>query len=932
MRDWTAELEQRLASLRLDPARAAEIIEELSEHLDQRYGELRNRGVDEAAAAALVRAELLDDDALARLMRPLRQANAPLPVVPFGAPRRHLFGDLAQDVRLAVRLFSKQLALSVIVLATLALGIGASAAMYSLLKQVILEPLPVQNPHELVSIKSPGLKPGWTWFGLAVRQGADPLFSYPMFRDLQRPQRALSALNGIAGHSDFIANATYESAPTYENGVLVSGNYFEVLKVRAALGRLIGLEDDARVGEGLVVVVSYTYWRDRLGSDPNIVGKSLTINANKLTIVGVAPESFAGVVRGYAPAVYVPLTARRLMAPDQRLDDTNRQSFWLYLFGRLAPDASREQAQAQLDALYRNILANVDAPVLQGSEQDKAKYLDGHIALEPGARGAMYTSFTASNPLTIALGVTLLVLLIVCGNVANLLLARGVSRAGEMAIRASLGADRRRLVGQLLTESTLLALLGGVLAIPVALGILRLVTTQFPRVVSGGLASAAGSGVIVFAAGMALLTVILFGLAPALFTGRSDPVRVIKAQSGQSPGGRGVARLRGLLVTTQIALSLVLLVLAGLFTQSLANVAQVTRGIDIDSVVGVTVSPALNGIKGQELEALYDRMREELAALPGVDSVTAVPLPVLLNIVFPVEVTAGGSAQQGTDGTANLDPMVSPGFFATFSIPLLAGRDFAHADADNPNVVIVNESFVRKFDLGPNALGKRLQLTNTPYAPKGPVEIVGVVGDAQHTSVKGAIAPQVYTTRPRGDTLFASRAHYVRSDLDRATVTAMIQRAMQGINPTLATGINPVANVVKAGTSNERLMSLLSATFAGLAAALAALGLYGVLAFNVAKRKRELGLRLALGASPRALRTLVLKDVAVMASIGAVIGLPAAYLVGRVAQTQLYGIAGVDALSVVTAFGVLAAVVSAATYIPARQAANVAPMEALACD
>jgi putative ABC transport system permease protein len=931
MRDWTADIEQRLASLRLDPAREAEIVEELSEHLDQRYAELRDRGGDDAAAIALVRAELLDDDTLAELMRPLRQAQAPPPVVPLGAPRRRPLGDLWQDLRLAVRMLSKQWALSFTVLATLALGIGASAAMYSLLKQVILEQLPVQNSEELVSIKSPGAKPGRPWFGLAVRQGADPLFSYPMFRDLQDRQRTLSAFSGIAGHGDFIANTSYESVPTYENGVVVSGNYFEVLKVRAALGRLIGPEDDARVDEGLVVVVSYQYWRDRLGSDPNIVGKQLTVNVTALTIVGVAPESFAGVVRGYVPAVYVPLTARWLMSPDQPRDDTNRQSFWLYLFGRLAHDATSEQAQAQLDTAYRNILVNVDGPLFQGTEGDKAKYLDGRIVLEPGARGAMYTSFTASNPLTIALAVTLLVLLIVCGNVANLLLARGVSRAGEMAIRASLGADRRRLVGQLLTESTLLALLGGMLAIPIALGILRLVTTQFPRVVSGGLASAAGSGVIAFAAGMALLTVILFGLAPALFTVRSDPARVIKTQSGQSPGGRGVARLRGLLVTTQISLSLVLLVLAGLFAQSLANVAQVTRGIDIDHVVGVTVSPALNGIKGQELDALYERMREELAALPGVDSVASAPLPILLDIVFPAGVTVD-PAQEGTDGTANVNPMVSPGFFETFSIPLLAGRDFVDADADSPNAVIVNESFVRKFDLGPNALGKTIRLANTPYVPQDPVEIVGVVGDAQTTSVKGAIAPQVYTTRPRGDTLFASRAHYVRSDLDVGTVTVMIQRAMQGINPTLATGINPVANVVKNRTSNERLMSLLSATFAALAAALAALGLYGVLAFNVAKRKRELGLRLALGASPRGLRALVLKDVALMGSIGAAIGVPAALVVGRVAQAQLYGISGVDVLSLGIAFGVLGAALLLATYFPARQASNVAPMEALRCE
>ncbi len=932
MPNWTQELEARLASLKLRPAREREIIDEISEHLELRFTELRNRGVDEREALALVRAELLHDEALADFMRPLRQAHVPAPAAPVGAPRRAPFADLWQDLRLATRMLRKQWALSLTVVATLALGIGASAAMYSLLNQVILEPLPVPEPAELVSVKAPGAKPGRAWFGLAVRQGADPLFSYPMFRDLQDEQRALSAFQGIAAHSDFIANTTYESAPTYENGVLVSGNYFDVLKVTAALGRLIGPQDDARAGEGLVAVVSHAYWRNRLASDPDVVGQSLTVNGHELTIVGVAAESFTGVVRGYEPAVYAPLTARWHLQPDQPRDDTNRQSFWLYLFARLAPGASRAQGQAQLDGVYRTVLRTVEAPLVQGSEQDKAQYLDGHIVLEPGARGQVHTSFAASNPLTIGLGVTLLMLLIVCGNVANLLLARGVSRAGEMAIRASLGADRPRLVRQLFGESALLAVIGGVLAVPIALGLLKVVTTQFPRAVSGGLSSAAGSGVVVFAAGLALLAVVLFGLAPALFTGRADPARAIKAQSNQSPGGRGVARLRGMLATGQIALSLVLLMLAGLFTQSFANVAQVTRGIDIDSVVGVTVSPALNGIKGPELDALYERMRDELEALPGIDSVTSTPLPILLGIVFPTEVTLEGVPQQGADGAANLSPMVGPGFFATFSIPLLAGRDFTAADADKPNVVILNESFVRKFGLGPNAVGKTIRLSGTPYVPQEPVEIIGVVADAQHTAVKGAIAPQVYTTRPRGDAMFASRAHYVRSELGAGTVTAMIQRAMQGINPTLAVGINPVANVVRVGTSNERLMSLLSASFAGLATVLAAMGLYGVLAFNVAKRKRELGLRLALGASPRGLRALVLKDVAVMAAIGVAIGVPAALIVGRVAQAALYGISGLDPLSVVAAVGVLSAVLVVAAWWPARQASSVAPMEALRSD
>jgi predicted permease len=815
------------------------------------------------------------------------------------------------------------------VIVLLAVGIGATSAMYSLINQVILAPLPVPEPDELVSISAPGLKPGQVLQGLAVRQGTDPLFSYPMFRDFQAGQSALAAFSGLAAHYDFIANLAHESAASYENGALVSGDYFEVLKVRPALGRLIGPQDDLRVGEGLVTVLSYAYWRDRLGADPNVIGKAVTVNGQVLTVVGVAPEGFNGMVRGFDPTLYVPLTLRWLMQPEQPRDDANRQAYWVYLFGRLKPGVSREQAEWQLDGLYRSILANVEAPLLEGvSEQEKAQYLAGRIVLEPGARGQVYTHLTASNPLTMALGVTVLVLLIVCGNVANLLLARGASRAGEMAIRAALGADRRRLVAQLLTESAVLAAIGGALSLPVAFAILQIVTTQFPRVVAGGVSAAQGSGVIVFAAGTVLAAVILFGLVPALSAGRADAAGVIKAQSAQSPGGRGVARLRNLLATSQISLSLVLLVLAGLFTRSLINVARDDRGIDIDSLVSVTVSPVLNGLRGERLEALHDRMREELSALPGVDSVASIPFPIFTELVIEADVTVAGS-EQLPDGSANMNPLVSPGFFETFSIPLLAGRDFTDADGrTNPNVVIANESFVRKFGLGPDALGKTLRL-NGRCGPEGPVEIIGVVADAQHSFVKGPAAPQVYTPRRPFDTCFSARAHYVRSDIDPNALTAMIQRLMQSFDPTLAAGVTPVAVVVKNRTSNDRLMSLLSATFAGLATALAAIGLYGVLAFNVTERRRELGLRLALGASPGRLRLLVLKQVGVMASIGGAVGLAAALGGGRLAQAALYGVSGFEPLIVLSAVAALAAVLLVAGYVPARRASSVAPMEAL---
>jgi predicted permease len=359
------------------------------------------------------------------------------------------------------------------------------------------------------------------------------------------------------------------------------------------------------------------------------------------------------------------------------------------------------------------------------------------------------------------------------------------------------------------------------------------------------------------------------------------------------------------------------------------NVVRADRGFDVGSLVSVTVSPVLNGLRGERLENLYERMRQELSALPGVDSVASVPFPILTEIVIDAEVTVVGSEQQVADGSANMNPLVSPGFFDTLAIPLLAGRDFTDADGrTNPNVVIANESFVRKFGLGANPVGKILTLTGR-CAPQGPVEIIGVVADAQHTAVKGSMAPQVYTTRAPFDTCFSSRAHYVRSSIESGTLAPMIQSVMRDIDPTLAAGVTQVAQVVKNRTSNDRLLSLLSAAFAGLATGLAAVGLYGVLAFSVMERKREFGLRLALGASPGRLRALVLKDVGVMTVIGGAIGLAAALGGGRLAQAQLSGISGFDPLVVVGAVGVLGAVLLVASYLPARRASKVAPMEAL---
>jgi predicted permease len=384
-------------------------------------------------------------------------------------------------------------------------------------------------------------------------------------------------------------------------------------------------------------------------------------------------------------------------------------------------------------------------------------------------------------------------------------------------------------------------------------------------------------------------------------------------------------------VALQISLSLVLLVLAGLFTQSLVNVSRIDFGMDPDPVTMFSVTPFLSGASGERLDAVYDRVEEELAAQPGVESVGAVAFPLFYGFGSFAGVTVVGLEEQPEDNSAQGNPMIGPGLFETLSIPLLAGRDFTETDsAGSPTVAIVNESFVRKFDLGDDAIGTVLRFTGNPYVPQNAVEIIGIVRDARYTTVKGDIQPQFFTPRPQFDTTFNARFFYVRSSVDADTMLRMIPGVIERIDPSIpVSNLNMLRNLVDNAATGDRLMSVLSTTFAGLATVLAAIGLYGLLAFNVTQRQRELGLRLALGATPGALQRLVLGEVGRIGLIGGVIGLAAALGLGRIAEAMLFGVSGYDPLALASAVTVMGIVVLAASYLPARRASNVAPMDAL---
>ena len=836
------------------------------------------------------------------------------------------------NIRQAIRQLVIRPGLAIAVIGLLAVGIGATTAIFSLFQQVLLEPLPVPEPGRLVELRVEGTRASGGRPGM-VYNDVNALFSYPMLRDLEEQQQVFS---GVAGHTDFIANVSRSTDTEAIAGVgaMVSGSYFQTLNVRPVLGRLIGPQDAPAVEESPVVVLSYDYWETILGADPEVIGDSLTVNNQLLTIVGVAPEGFTGMLTHSRPAVFVPLTLRSLMQPEEDVSGTeNRLYNWAYLFARLAPGVSPEQATARVNQRYRAIVAELDAPLvapfLNDAEMDV--YLAHGVALKPAGRGQGADPISASNPLLLLLGATVLVLLIVCVNITSLLLARGAGRAGELAIRASIGASRGRLIGQLLSESAVFAVVGGLLALPVAFVTLRMLSGMVPPRIASQFTPALNTQALIFAAAAAVGTVVLFGLLPALRASRTDPGKVIKGQSGQPAGGRGLARLRSSLIGAQIALSTVLLVLAGLFTLSLSNLSRVNLGLEVDSTLMFAVQPLAHGYEGDRLDAVYARIVEALESQPGVVAVGSSPMPPFGTFGFSGRVVSiAGSAIEGDAGVFRAYPWTGPGFFESMSIPVLAGRGFTDADSEPGRaVIVVNQTFLDRFDLGMDVVGQRIEAFSA-YYQGGSVEIIGVVGDSRLTGIRSDPPPQVFTPRPHGDGAFSSFVFYVRGTMDPGDMTAIVRPLIASIDPNLPVSqLQTMTQLLRGQTNGDHLIATLSAIFAGLATALAAVGLYAVLSYNVGERTRELGLRLALGASPGVLLGMVMKQVGRIAAVAVVIGVVVAIGVGRVAEALLFGVSGYNPVAFGLAIAIISAVALGASFLPAQRASRVAPMEAL---
>jgi predicted permease len=740
-------------------------------------------------------------------------------------------------------------------------------------------------------------------------------------------------LTGLAAHRAFGASVAINNEPSTAEAMLVSGSYFSTLQLAPFRGRLLAPSDDEVIGANYVTVLAHHFWEDRFGSDPDVVGKTMIVNGRTVSIIGIAPPGFTGTTLGARAALFVPISMRAELSPGARVADFERRSsYWVYVFGRRKPGVSLEQATAALNGLYRPIINDVEAPLQTGmSDQTMQRFRTKVLGVEAGPQGQSSIDSEARTPLMLLFGVTGVVLLIACANIANLLLARGAGRAAEMGVRLALGASRGQLLSLLLTESVLLALLGGAVSLVVAQWTLSFIGSLLPPDASSSLAFELQPSVIVFTAALAVVTGVIFGLFPALHSTRSDLISVIRAGAGQLTGGKGAARFRSSLVTAQITLSMALLISAGLFLKSLINVSRIDLGMDVEQFATFQLAPARAGYDTTRAMVYFNRVEEELATIPGVTGVTSAMVPLLAGSNWGTDVNVQGfPTGPDVDNNSRLN-YVSAGYFATLGVPLIAGRDFAASDqAGGLRVAIVNEAFANKFKLGRDAVGKFM--SSGGRSDSLDTQIVGLIPDIKYADVKDSVPPVFYSpwrqlTR-QGELFF-----YVKSALPPEQVLASIREVVKRIDPTVPVEeLKTMPQQVRENVFLDRVISILSASFAILATLLAGVGLYGVLSYTVAQRTREIGVRMALGADQARVRGLVLKQVGVMTAVGGVIGVAVALGLGKAARALLFGLEGHDALVFSLSVLLLALVALAAGFLPARRAAAVHPMQALRYD
>ena len=840
------------------------------------------------------------------------------------------------EVRYALRMIRRTPGASAIAVLSLALGIGANTAIFSLMDALLLKLLPVHAPHELYQVAR------------TVRGRPSVSWNYPdygAFRDRTRAFTGLAAYSNPQPLGLQVADSSGD-ATELAYAALVSGNYFDVLGVEPAIGHLLNADDDRRFGASPYAVLGYDYWQRRFAGDPRVVGRTVRLNGYPFTIVGVARRGFRGVDVTTSTNLFIPITMRTETGGVPLAIWNTRHYWWIQVIGRLAGGATIAQAQSQLLVAYRD----QEAAERRAAPDAGLSNAGQTPMLLPAARGWSGVRNILEKPLMLLMVVVGLVLLIACANVASLMLARGAARQREMAVRLAVGASRSRLAGQLLVESILLGLLGGIaglafayLCVQMLLGFVpRFGTSQLDLQVSPDLR------LLAFTFAVSLLTGVVFGLAPALQSTRPDLVPALK---DNTPRRHSRPTLRKALVVAQVVLSLLLLVGAGLFVRTLQNLRDIDTGFRRDRTLIVDVDPSRNGYKGQRLRDFYERLRAGVERLPGVESVSLATITPLSGMQWNGDFRPEGYTFKSGEQKWIEFNTVGPRYFETVGIPMLLGRDFR--DSDNPAVTpdpppqmvpraarerdtpgprfaIVSESMATRFFAGRNPIGMRVCLQEE-YDASRAYEIVGVVKDARYFGLREAVEPMIYLPvwRPGPE----PKMLCIRTAHDDAAIVAAVRRQVTSIDaaiPVLTS--RTMQEEIDQTIVVERLVATLSGFFGLLALLLAGVGLYGVIAYTVSRRTREIGIRMALGAPRSSVLWLVLREAALLVAGGAAIGVPSALVLTRLVRTFLYGVSAQDPFTIAAGLATLLVVAALASLLPARRATTVEPTTALRCE
>jgi predicted permease len=832
-------------------------------------------------------------------------------------------GRILHEVRLGLRQMRKAPAFTIVAVLTLALGIGANTAVFTLLDQALLRSLPVSHPEQLVRLRFTGASPGHV-----ESYGGDDkdYFSYPIYRDLRDKN---TVFDGLLASDQCQAGVQWNNVPDLATCEMVSGNYFQLLGVQPAIGRVILPSDDVP-NSAPVAVLSFNYWKTKFGADPRVINQTLLINAHPFTIVGVADPGFHSVVAGQTPKVFVPIMAQPVIQPRyQVLDD--HKSRWLTLAARLKPGETPAAAEAGINPLWNGLRAEEFPLFKSTSAHFRQAFFDkAHLTVVDGSKGFSPLRDQIGEPLLIVMGMVGLVVVMACVNISSLLLVRASARAREMSVRYAMGASRWQIIRQLLIEGLLLGTVGGVAGLIVAPLAMRALVravvvgdvSQFPFNTSVDLR------VLLFNFLMAFAASVVFSLAPALRFLKPDLVTSLKQQSGTS--GASPLRFRRITVGLQIGLSLLLVVGAGLFVRTLHNLEAQDVGFVTSHLVTFGINPQMAGYRQDQVNPLHQRVLDTLAALPGVRSVGGTDDPELADDDIGSNFSVAGYEAKDDEDMDMEAPSVTPGYFASLQLPLLAGRTFTDQDVvGQPSVAVVNATFARKYFGDPRrAIGRLIGHGQGPDT-KLDIQIIGVVGDAKHIGVRGEIRRTIYAPFFQNEKRGILQ-YYVRTGQSPQSAEATIRSAMQNLDSKLVLDtMRTMDEQIADNLTNDRLITLLAVVFATLATLLAAIGLYGVLAYSTAQRTREIGIRMAMGAQRISVVRMVLADVIWLTGISIVVTIPLAILFARMISNQLYGVSTFDPVTLLAGTLLVALVALLAALLPARRAASVEPMKAL---